>query len=399
MAFWRKIFNPHAAIITIIVFLFIWIFQVFFFSRHFLDPFNNGLRDYEITDIVYSRFRNEGAELPAQDIVLLNSGLPDRATLATLLRRLAELEPSVVSLDIELDGRKDPHTDSLLKVAIDALPKVVLGCRLTGYDEASGLFGPPAYCDSYFWQGKARGYTNFVSEDTSIIRLFSPREQTTEGEFYSLAVETVRQYAPDKIDRLLQRGREVERIWYAGNQKQFFKLESSLLLGDEGFQSLKELGSLKGKIVMIGYVGDHQPGEPEIDRFFTPLNPRYTGKSYPDMYGLEIHANIASMVLSEKYVYQMPEWLEELLGWLFCFANVILFHWVYIHVPQTFHGITRLIQLVELVGVFFFIALFFYYFRVQINFSHGILAMLLSYDFIMIYESLIRKKFKILQTL
>ncbi len=399
MTFWRKIYNPHAAIITIIVFLFIWIFQIFFFSRHFLDPFNNGLRDYEITDIVYSRFRNEGAELPVQDIVLLNSGLPDRVTLATILSRLAELEPAVVALDIELDGRKDPTTDSLLKAAIDALPKVVLGCRLTGYDEATDLFDPPAYCDPYFWNGKARGYTNFVSEDTSIIRLFSPREQTAEGEFYSLAVETVRQYAPDKITRLLQRERAVERIWYAGNQKQFFKLESSLLLSDEGFQTLKELGSLKGKIVMAGYVGDHQPGEPEIDRFFTPLNPRYTGKSYPDMYGLEIHANIASMILSGKYVYQIPEWLTELLGWLFCFANVLLFHWVYIKVPQTFHGITRLIQLVELLGVFFFIALFFYYFRIQINFSHGILAMLLSYDFIMIYESLIKKKIKILQTL
>lgn len=399
MASWRKIYNPHAAIITVIVFLFIWLFQIFFFSRHFLDPFNNGLRDYEITDIVYSRFRNEGAGLPVQDIVLVNSGLPDRETLAAVLRRLAELEPAVVSLDIELDGRKNPHTDSLLKAAIDALPKVVLGCRLTGYDERTDLFAPPAYCDPYFWKGRPRGYTNFVSEDTSIIRLFSPREQTTEGEFFSLAVETVRQYAPDKIDRLLQRGKAVERIWYAGNQKLFFKLESSLLLSDEGFQSLKELGSLKGKIVMVGYVGDHQPGEPEIDRFFTPLNPRYTGKSYPDMYGLEIHANIASMILSEKYVYQSPKWLTELLGWLFCFANVLLFHWVYINVPQTFHGITRLIQLVELLGVFFFIALFFYYFRIQINFSHGILAMLLSYDFIMIYESLIKKKFKILQTL
>jgi CHASE2 domain-containing sensor protein len=399
MAFWRKIYNPHAAIITIIVFLFIWLFQIFFFSRHFLDPFNNGLRDYEITDIVYSRFRNEGAGLPVQDIILLNSGLPDRATLAAILRRLVELEPAVVALDIELDGRRDPHTDSLLKAAIDALPKVVLGCRLTEFNEKTGIFAPPAFCDPYFWNGKARGYTNFVSEDTSIIRLFSPLEQTTEGEFYSLAVETVRQFAPDKIDRLLKRGREVERIWYAGNQKQFFKLERSLLLSDEGFQSLKELGSLKGKIIMIGYVGDHQPGEPEIDRFFTPLNPRYTGKSYPDMYGLEIHANIASMVLSEKYVYQMPEGLTELAGWLFCFVNVLLFHWVYINVPQTFHGITRFIQLVELVGVFFFIALFFYYFRVQINFSHGILAMLLSYDFIMIYESLIKKKIKILQTL
>lgn len=399
MKFLRKIYNPHAVIITVIVFIFIWVFQIFFFSRHFLDPFNNGLRDYEITDIVYSRFRDAGTGRPVQEIVLLNTGLPERTALAEILRRLALLEPAVVALDIELDGRKEPLADSLLKAAIDALPKVALGCRLTGYDPDTEIFDPPAYCDPFFWRGKERGYTNFVSEDTSIIRLFSPRERTTEGEFYALAVETVRQYAPDRVNRLLARGRPVERIWYSGNQKQFFKLESSLLLDDEGFENLRELGAMKGKIVMAGYIGDHQPGEPEIDRFFTPLNPRYTGKSYPDMYGLEIHANIASMALSGHYVNQMPKWVEELLGWLFCYANVLIFHWIYVHVHQAFHGVTRVVQLVELVAIFFVIALLFYYFRIQINFSHGILAMLLSYDFIMIYESLIKERIKILQKL
>ena len=150
-------------------------------------------------------------------------------------------------------------------------------------------------------------------------------------------------------------------------------------------------------MVMVGYIGNHQPGEPELDRFFTPLNPRYTGKSYPDMYGMEIHANIATMILREQYITQLAKWFEEFLGWLFCYLNVLLFHWIYIRVRSTFHGITRLIQLFELALVFFLIALFFYYFRIQFNLTHGILAMVLSYDFVMIYESLIKEKIKILQ--
>lgn len=397
MTFLRKILRPHALIVTFLTFLFIWLFQVFFFSRHFLDPFNNGLRDYEVTDIVYSRFRNPGEDLPVQEIILVNAGLPDRASLAELLLRIQLLEPSVVGLDIELDGRKEPHTDSLLKASIQEIPRIVLASRIIAFHPETGLFGTPTYCDPYFSEGKTRGFTNFVSEDTSIIRLFMPRAMTEGGEFFSLAVETVRQYAPEKVEQLLKRSHPVERIWYSGNQKHFFKLESSQLLDDAAFQNLKEQGNLKGKIFLVGYVGSHEPGEPEIDRFFTPLNPRYTGKSYPDMYGLEIHANIATMILQEKYIYQLPEWVAELVGWLFCYFNVLIFHWVYIHVNHTFHGVTRLIQMIELVGIFFLIALFFYYFRIQVNLSHGILAMLLSYDFIMIYESLLKPKIKFLQ--
>jgi CHASE2 domain-containing sensor protein len=397
MAFLRKFIAPHALIITILTFLFIWLFQIFFFSRHFLDPFNNGLRDYEITDIVYSQFRNSQSVQPITEIVLVNCGLPDRGKLAQLLDRISRLEPAVVGLDIELAGLKNPQTDSLLKAAIDKNPRMVLACRLVSYDRQSDLFDPPINCDPYFSEGKKTAFTNFVSEDTSIIRLFSPGEMTIQGPVPAFAVEIARQFAPEKAEKLMKRRNPVERIWYSGNQEHFIKVEDSLLLNDATFQNFLNNDVLKGRIVMIGYVGNHQPGEPEIDRFFTPLNPRYTGKSYPDMYGLEIHANIAAMILREQYIYQIPKWAEELLGWLFCYFNVLLFHWIYVHVRSTFHGITRLIQLLELAFMFFLIALFFYYFRIQFNLTHGILAMVLSYDFIMIYESLIKEKIKILQ--
>jgi len=397
MAFLKLFFSPHSLIITVLTFLFIWVFQFLFFSKHFLDPFNTGLRDYEITDIVYSRFRSAYAVDPSTEIVLVNTGIPDREKLAALLDRIGSLEPGVVALDITLEGRKDPAADSLLKAAIDKIPRLVLACRLTSYDQESDLFDPPLVSDPYFSEGKRMGFTNFVSEDTSIIRLFSPREMTTGGSYNAFSVEMVRQYAPEKAGELFKRGRPVEKIWYTGNQQSFIKLEGDALLDDGSFQKFLEGEALKGKMVMVGYVGNHQAGEPELDRFFTPLNPRYTGKSYPDMYGLEIHANIATMVLRGQYVFQLPGWVQEFLGYLFCYFNVLLFHWIYLHVRSTFHGITRLIQLFELAAIFFLIALFFYYFRIQVNLSHGILAMLLSYDFIMVYEDLIRQKIKILQ--
>ena len=35
---------------------------------------------------------------------------------------------------------------------------------------------------------------------------------------------------------------------------------------------------------------------------FHPMNPVFSGKSFPDMYGIVIHANILSMILSDQYI-------------------------------------------------------------------------------------------------
>ena len=43
---------------TIVLFLFIGVLDLIRFNLHFLDPFNNGLKDYEVTDIVFSRLQD-----------------------------------------------------------------------------------------------------------------------------------------------------------------------------------------------------------------------------------------------------------------------------------------------------------------------------------------------------
>ncbi|MBK7870366.1 MAG: CHASE2 domain-containing protein [Saprospiraceae bacterium] len=366
---------------------------------HFLDPFNNGLRDYEISDIVYSQFRDPAEIEPVPEIVLINIGLPDRMTLTQILQNLKKAEPKAVGVDIELDGRKDSTIDAALKNAIDEMPQIVLAGRLMRYDDSKKRFDPLANCDPYFSENATLGYTNFVSEDTSTIRYVAPYEETTDSIVRAFAIELVKKYDPEKAQALFRRRNRVELIYYTGNQNSFARFEAAQLLDSATFQRILEQQLLKDKIIIIGYIGKHEPGEPELDRFFTPLNKRYTGKAYPDMYGAVIHANIATMVLEGKYVFEFHKWFIILFSWIFCYINVFIFYRIYNEVNATFHGITRLLQVIEVILIFFIVAFFFFYFRIKIDFTQGILAMILGYEFVMIYETLIRHRIKLLQNL
>ena len=51
----RKLFYPHSLIVTGLVFALVWLLDIIRINAHFLNPFKASPRDYEITDLVYSR--------------------------------------------------------------------------------------------------------------------------------------------------------------------------------------------------------------------------------------------------------------------------------------------------------------------------------------------------------
>ena len=80
-------------------------------------------------------------------------------------------------------------------------------------------------------------------------------------------------------------------------------------------------------------------------------------------------------------------------------AVIFLVHYVQInhHLLDPFHSITLEIQLLKFILVFLLISVLFHYFKIRIDFGTGILTLLLTYDFVMIYESLLKNRIKFLQ--
>lgn len=383
----RKLIFPHSLIVTCLMFILIWVLDIIRLNLHFLNPFNETIRDYEITDIVYSRLRDKRIELDDR-IVLINTGRPDRDTIRMLLDRIVAASPRVVALDILFDGRKDARTDSLLRNSLTRTENIVIGVQLDGYDEESGMFKFQTGCDSFFCNYVYSGFVNLIGDDTSTIRYFSPRETTADGECLSFPVQTARLFDPAATDHLLRRNKAIEEIYYTHNSDQFVQYEVSDILDT----TLDLRSQLKDKIVLIGFLGTYAWGDPLLDRHYTPLNPRYTGRNTPDMYGIVIHANVIRMILDKTYVRELSFGVNLLLTFVFCYFNIHLFYQIFRRVSLPFQFITRFLQLGEIIILFFVVSLLFHFYRIKIEVSYWISALLLTFDAIKFYDNGIRKK-------
>ncbi|MFT6514559.1 MAG: hypothetical protein ACI92C_002934, partial [Neolewinella sp.] len=133
----RRLPDLHSIIITVAILVFIWMLNLVRLNLHYLDPFNNGFKEYDVTDIVYANL-SEKRTVPAENIVIVNSGRPDRTRIAQLVNKLNAAGARVIGLDLyfnsvaDLGGQKNEGTvaDSLLREAIRAKDNVVLACTI-----------------------------------------------------------------------------------------------------------------------------------------------------------------------------------------------------------------------------------------------------------------------------
>lgn len=379
---WKKFFRPYPAIVTMYVFIFIGILSLIRLNLHFLDPFSHGVKDYDITDIVYSRLRKARTALDER-IVVVNTGRPDRTTLAAMLQRIAQARPKVIGVDVLFSGRQNPEADSALQAVLKKWDNIVLASRLTNFREDLNRFEAEAEVDTFFSHYARTGYINFPSTETKTIRFFSPAENTKEGVVISFPAQIARLYDPAAAERLMKRKRKLERIHYTSTGDNFLQFEPANIL--DSTLDLRPL--LEGKIVLIGYNDAYTDECPLLDKFYTPLNARYTGRSEPDMHGIDIHANIIQMVLDKKYIFTVPAWLSFVLAVLYCYLNVALLEEVHHRYPRLYHPIIRILQVLEFTLLFFLLSFLFSAFRIKWDFTAGILALALYFDVLLSYEA------------
>ena len=131
---------------------------------------------------------------------------------------------------------------------------------------------------------------------------------------------------------LVERKNEVERINFRGRHS-YLEME---LKNADGFDP----EFIQGKTVLVGYLGD-QISEDIVDfkqTHITPLNPEH-GQQYisPDMYELEISANIISMIWEKEFINEIPGVIRILtiLAFSICTAascSLIRTRWIVLNV-------------------------------------------------------------------
>ncbi len=330
------------------VILLVEVIQMVNWDIDFLNPIEKALSDVHISDLVFSTFKEK--EMPHPDVVLVNFGDLSRAQIAQEINIINQYEPAAIGIDAFFMSEKGPVNDFPLMMAIKNTKNMVLvsDVALDSLNVKEGKYEYLRTSNPMFQQYAEHGFANFITggeEGYRTTRNFTPKElvaDTIEWNFTSRLLQLAR---PALFDSTLkQRQKQLEVINYYGNYNSFLRLDINQV-----FDPNVDKSFLKDKIVLMGYMGSSFGKRDLTDVFYTPLNPEYAGRSYPDMYGIVVHANILSMMLKNDYFEQAPNWINYLVAIVLCILNINLFLFLSVTIPASFQLIMRLAQVLQLI--------------------------------------------------
>jgi CHASE2 domain-containing sensor protein len=340
------------------------------------DVIGQAVSDMELADIAFSSIRTDP---PADtNVVVVNIGYLSRGEIGDQIRNIARFNPKVIGLDMIFSC--DFYNDSIMcpqafdtannerfASAVRAFKNFVMVERVTQTDSLVNLYGDVDIYDSIehshpnLLQTAYEGFANLETEagsqeDLKACRRFPPRIVMADGtEELAFSVKMAMLYDSVKTRRFLDRNKSSEVINYRGNivdwhgasgyPGRYPVLDWDQALDPEGFAEWM----IRDKIVIFGFLGADLTDTSWDDKFFTPLNKKYAGKSRPDMYGVVVHANIVSMVLSEDYIDELLPWQEYVIAFVLVFMNVVLFSIITRRMPVWFDSLSLLVQVIQVV--------------------------------------------------
>ena len=356
------------------------------------DPIGQAIGDMEISDIAFA-IRKEPP--PDEKVVLVNIGYLSRAEIAEEIRQVIKYKPKVIGFDILFS---DQGTDSLANISLgDAIKqaqsmgiKVVMAEKLWQSERLVREKGDTEEQDSIehtipeILQNSYEGYVNLDTdaehqEDLKACRNVNPKVKVKDK--YEVALEVMMAMCADsaKAKKFLDRNRYNEVINYRGNVVDIHKASDSTYRGkyamldpeqalDTGYYAETE-SLIKDKIIVFGFLGEDMFDTSWDDKFFTPINVNYAGKTRPDMWGAVVHANVISMILNEDYVDTMPLWAQVMIAITVLMLTVALFFKIEEKLPIWYDLLSLVIQVVLVILISFIMIMAFSRFSLKLDFT------------------------------
>jgi CHASE2 domain-containing sensor protein len=385
------------------------------------DPIGQSLGDMEITDITFSRLRDD----PKVDtsIVIVNIGNLTRAEVAQQVRVISKFKPKVIGIDSFFDCQGgltdsvncpqayDTLSNLLLGSAIQEAENVVLVTKLLQTDSLLkanngdiDIYDSLERSDEMIRADAYEGYASLETEadhqeDLKSCRRFNPTMSVKDKLEMAFSVKMAMLYDSVKTKKFLARNKHSEVINYRGNiydpfgasefPGRYYTLDWYQALAEESF----EPGLFKDKIVIMGFLGADLRDTSWDDKFFTPLNKHYAGKTRPDMYGVVVHANAVSMILNEDYVDELVLWQQVAIAFVICFLNVALFGYINTKLPLWFDGLSIMLQLLQIVVCTFLMIYVFKWFTFKLNITLALAAIAIVGTCFELYNSVLKTGF------
>lgn len=355
------------------------------------DPIGDAISDVEFTDLVFSELR----EVPQPDtnIVIVNIGELNRSQIAAQIEILNRYKPKVIAVDGFFAGEKDSLGDVLLTTALQKVNRLVLASQAI-YNPEEEKF------DSLF-----TSHPNFSYGQTGIANLFTDVEEQHQykvcrsfpaflevnGEkMPSFALTVAEIFDSAKVAAFYEFNHDLKTIInYRGNLMdygqtklgtRYYGLDADQVLNESFTEDL-----IKNKIVLMGYTGKNFNDKSWEDKFYTPLNTKYAGRSNPDTFGVVIHANVISMILNEDYLSRQGTFSAVVTAIIICLVNVFFFSKIYWRVPLWYDGVTKIIQLAEIMLILLINIYVFHWFSYKASLTLATAAIAISGDALEVY--------------
>jgi len=366
------------------------------------DPIGEAFGDMEMTDIVFSQLRDD--PVAEQRVVLVNLSTLQRGEIGMMLQIISKYNPACIGIDsFFYDPKEDTLGDMMLMEGMAGVDNLILAEKLLPHPD-----DPSQDTILYSWEAfnqfaSSNAFVNLITDageqaDLKMCREFNPTFDIKGDQRLAFAVQMAAAYDSVAAAEFVARNNEVEIINYRGNVLDYgatkFGNKYYALDVQDVFNENFVPDMIEGKIVMFCYLGKYLGDRESLeDKFYTPLNEKYIGRAFPDMYGGVVHANIISMILNRDYINVMSEYAGIIFAVVLCFLNVALFSLIYKKIPKWYDGITKLFQLMEIAilvyGVIYVLEL--YSFKADI--ALATFAVGLAGDSLEVYYGVVKNSF------
>jgi CHASE2 domain-containing sensor protein len=355
------------------------------FKFEFIKPIKQDFEDFDIYDLFYTGKAKERSGQKDTNIVVIQAA-STRAEILDQINKLKQQRPVVIGIDLSFVDRKEPKSDSALRLAILSDSNIVTGYSLGISNDEKPIIKEHLFSEEYYL--KNGGFINFSQKDSnSVIRSIAPFQENGESKYLSFASKIVQKYNRVKFEKLKSRNKATEFINYYGNQESYFCYSAS------DFNSLYYSGQARvvsGKIVLLGFFSPHNGTAPIMeDLKFSPLNEKPNGKSFPDIYGVLIHANFLSMAIDgNNYIKSAPTFVSYLSAFFICFFIILYILFCYKKYGHPSHiRFFILLLFSTLLIVYFFLKLY-DWFNWRINLIPIILSVVIAIEMFEMYKKL-----------
>ena len=362
---------------TLLVFLAL-IITPYLFSGSIFKPYRESIDDFSLTDIGFSAIVDPQYMIGDTNILIINISELNNFKLTWLLNKLIENEPKTIGINRILKS-ENSESDSILAKILAESKNIVVANRLI---LNSNKYQKPKieYPDRIFSVNEKSCFNNlclYKDPRVSTVREFHSYYKFGDSVLYSFPMQLIMDAYPLIATKFLDRKKEVETINW-GHYKKFHSITD--------FKDIVEeptiLNLAHGKIVLLGaYDPEDDPNRNPYklsDKYFTPLNPNYAGKAYPDMYETDIYANIISMILHENYLVSLPSWINHLLSVIICFLTIFLYVFIKKKIDAWYELLSVFIFVIVSIIILQVTIYSFHLYNVDLQLNAGLIALAIS---------------------